>query len=304
MKEKGFNLTEIGLICGNQSMNPSWILVFSCPDAAGIQAFISAFIYHRGGFIDEVEAHSDSESNQFFSRVVFRAIHQKTMDIEAFRSALALDAKRFDMEWTLTPADEKMPTVIAVSKFGHCLNDLLHRWQIGALPIDIRAIVSNHETMRAMAQFYDIPYHHIPISNDTKMESEARFLEVVEGCGAELTVLARYMQILSDSLSTKWAGRCINIHHSFLPSFKGARPYHQAFQRGVKLIGATAHYVTADLDEGPIIEQDVERVDHSHTPELLVEQGRDIEARVLSRAVKLHATRRVAMVGRRTIVLR
>jgi len=285
-------------------MTPSWILVFSCPDAAGIQAFISTFIYKSGGFMDDVEAHSDHETGKFFARIVFRAAADQALNIDQFRSRLSDEARRFEMDWTLTPSDQKMPTVIAVSKFGHCLNDLLHRWKIGALPIDIRAIVSNHDTMRALAEFHNIPYHHIPVTRQTKMESEAHFLEVVRDCGAELIVLARYMQILSDGLSAKWSGRCINIHHSFLPSFKGAKPYHQAFQRGVKLIGATAHYVTADLDEGPIIEQDVERVDHSHTPGLLIEQGRDIEARVLSRAVKWHASRRVIMIGQRTIVLR
>ena len=226
------------------------------------------------------------------------------LDIEAFKRDLAVEGEPFQINWSLTSAEEKVPTVIAVSKFGHCLNDLLHRWRIGALPIDIRAIVSNHDTMRPMAEFYDIPYHHIPVTKQTKMESEAQFLNVVNEVGGELVVLARYMQILSDGLSAKWSGRCINIHHSFLPSFKGAKPYHQAFQRGVKLIGATAHYVTSDLDEGPIIEQDVERIDHSQTPTLLVEQGSDIEARVLSRAVKWHASRRVVMIGHRTIVLR
>ncbi|MFN3212519.1 MAG: formyltetrahydrofolate deformylase [Henriciella sp.] len=285
-------------------MKPSWILLFTCPDAPGIQAFVSTFIHQKGGFIDDAIAHSDHETGQFSSRIVFRAADETPLDIEAFKSDLTKEAERFKMNWSVTSSGEKMPTVIAVSKFGHCLNDLLHRWKIGALPIDIRAIVSNHDTMRPMAEFYGLPFHHIPITKQTKMESEAEFLRVVEQVGGELVVLARYMQILSDGLSAKWSGRCINIHHSFLPSFKGAKPYHQAYQRGVKLIGATAHYVTTDLDEGPIIEQDVERVDHSQTPELLVEQGRDIEARVLSRAVKWHASRRVVMLGQRTIVLR
>jgi formyltetrahydrofolate deformylase len=285
-------------------MKPSWILLFTCPDAPGIQAFVSTFIHEKGGFIDDVVAHSDREMDKFSTRIVFRAAGRKALDIEAFRADFATEAAKFKMDWSLTSSDEKMPAVIAVSKFGHCLNDLLHRWKIGSLPIEIRAIVSNHETMRSMAEFYDIPYHHIPITKQTKMESEAEFLKVVEEAGAELVVLARYMQILSDGLSAKWSGRCINIHHSFLPSFKGAKPYHQAFQRGVKLIGATAHYVTTDLDEGPIIEQDVERVDHSQPPAFLVEQGRDIEARVLSRAVKWHASRRVVMLGQRTIVLK
>ena len=285
-------------------MKPCWILLFSCPDAPGIQAFISTFIHKHSGFIDDVKAHSDQESGQFVCRISFQAAGEVPLDIEAFKRDLAVEGEPFQLNWSLTSAEEKVPTVIAVSKFGHCLNDLLHRWRIGALPIDIRAIVSNHDTMRPMAEFYDIPYHHIPVTKQTKMESEAQFLNVVNEVGGELVVLARYMQILSDGLSAKWSGRCINIHHSFLPSFKGAKPYHQAFQRGVKLIGATAHYVTSDLDEGPIIEQDVERIDHSQTPTLLVEQGSDIEARVLSRAVKWHASRRVVMIGHRTIVLR
>lgn len=285
-------------------MKPCWILLFSCPDAPGIQAFVSSFIHSHDGFIDDVKAHSDQESGQFVCRISFQAAGETSLDIETFKSDLAREGEQFNMNWSITSADEKVPTVIAVSKFGHCLNDLLHRWRIGSLPIDIRAIVSNHDTMRPMAEFYGIPYHHIPVTKQTKMESEARFLDVVNEVGGELVVLARYMQILSDGLTAKWSGRCINIHHSFLPSFKGAKPYHQAFQRGVKLIGATAHYVTSDLDEGPIIEQDVERIDHSQTPTLLVEQGSDIEARVLSRAVKWHASRRIVMIGQRTIVLR
>ena len=285
-------------------MKLCWILLFSCPDAPGIQAFVSSFIHSHDGFIDDVKAHSDQESGQFVCRISFQAAGETSLDIETFKTDLAREGEQFNMNWSITSADEKVPTVIAVSKFGHCLNDLLHRWRIGSLPIDIRAIVSNHDTMRPMAEFYGIPYHHIPVTKQTKMESEARFLDVVNEVGGELVVLARYMQILSDGLTAKWSGRCINIHHSFLPSFKGAKPYHQAFQRGVKLIGATAHYVTSDLDEGPIIEQDVERIDHSQTPTLLVEQGSDIEARVLSRAVKWHASRRIVMIGQRTIVLR
>ncbi|MEL7546623.1 MAG: formyltetrahydrofolate deformylase [Pseudomonadota bacterium] len=285
-------------------MQQSWILCFSCPDRAGVQAFISTFIHAHGGFIANAVAHSDPETNQFFSRILLRPVEDAGFDFDEFSLKLGKDAEAFSMDWSLTPVSEKMPTVIAVSKFGHCLNDILHRWKTGALPIDVRAIVSNHETMRPMAEFYGLPYHHIPVTKKTKMECEAAFLSIVEQSGAELVVLARYMQILSDGLSAKWAGKCINIHHSFLPSFKGAKPYHQAYQRGVKLIGATAHYVTSDLDEGPIIEQDVERVDHTQTPALLVEQGRDIEARVLSRAIKWHASRRVFMIGRRTIVLR
>mgnify|MGYP001812971362 CR=1 FL=1 len=285
-------------------MKNSWILTYSCPDISGIQAFISTFIYEHSGFMEEVQAHSDKETKTFYSRLAFSPANGDAFDVDKFRADLAKAAIDFRMDWSLNPASRKMPTIIAVSKFGHCLNDLLYRWKTGALPIDIKAVVSNHETLRPMSEFYGLDFHHIPITRETKMESEAEFLNIVNASGAELIVLARYMQILSDGLSAKWAGRCINIHHSFLPSFKGARPYHQAYQRGVKLIGATAHYVTTDLDEGPIIEQDVERVDHTLTPAHLIEQGRDIEARVLSRAVKWHATHRVFMIGQRTIVMR
>ena len=285
-------------------MNPSWILLYTCPDAAGVQAFVSTFVYEQGGFVDESKAYSDAESGQFVSRIAFHAVDEEAFDIEAFKAKLSAEAEAYQLEWTITSAEERMPTIIAVSQSGHCFNDLLHRWKIGSLPIDIRAVVSNHETLRPMAEFYGLPFHHIPITKTTKMESEAAFLKVIEDNDAELIVLARYMQVLSDGFAAKLLGRCINIHHSFLPSFKGAKPYHQAYKRGVKLIGATAHYVTSDLDEGPIIEQDAERVNHSQTPAELIEQGRDIEARVLSRAVKWHATRRVVMIGSRTVVLR
>jgi formyltetrahydrofolate deformylase len=195
-------------------------------------------------------------------------------------------------------------TIIAVSRFGHCINDLLHRWRIGALPIDVVGVISNHPDMRALVEWHGVPYHHLPISAATKTEQEQAFKAVVETSAADLVVLARYMQILSPDLSKALSGRCINIHHSFLPSFKGARPYHQAYDRGVKIIGATAHYVTDDLDEGPIIEQDVERVDHSWSANKLVEAGQDIEARVLARAVAWHAERRVLVNGAKTVVFR
>ena len=207
-------------------MNPSWILLFSCPDVAGVQAFVSTFIFKQGGFIDEVKAYSDTESGVFVSRIAFHVEDDSAFSYDDFTQSFAAEGTDFDLDWTLTPASQKLPTIIAVSKFGHCLNDLLHRWKIGALPIDIKAIVSNHETMRPMAQFYGLPYHHIPITKNTKMESEAQFLKVIEENGAQLTILARYMQVLSDGFAAKLSRKCINIHHSFLPSFKGAKPYH------------------------------------------------------------------------------
>ena len=282
----------------------SWTLTYHCPDVAGIQSSVSTYVFDAGGFIEETKAHSDPDAKRYFSRIGFRDADDGSFDVDAFKSGFADVAKRFSMDWSFVDSKKRLPTIIAVSKFGHCLNDILHRWKSGTLPIDIKAIISNHTTMQEMATWYGIPYHHIPITKQTKLESETEFYQLTKSYDAELVVLARYMQILSDGLAAKLSGRCINIHHSFLPSFKGARPYHQAHKRGVKLIGATAHYVTTDLDEGPIIEQDAERVDHSLTAKQLIEAGRDIEARVLSRAVKWHASNRVILNGDKTIVFK
>jgi formyltetrahydrofolate deformylase len=213
-------------------------------------------------------------------------------------------AETLIMQWTLHDASQPMRTVLMVSKEGHCLNDLLFRWKSGLLPLDIRAIISNHREFYQLAASYNVPFHHIPVSAATKAQGEAKQFEIIESEGAELVVLARYMQILSDDMCKKLAGRAINIHHSFLPSFKGAKPYYQAHDRGVKLIGATAHYVTADLDEGPIIEQDVARVDHSKTVEDLTTQGRDTESQVLARAVKWHSEHRVLLNGHKTVIFK
>jgi formyltetrahydrofolate deformylase len=220
------------------------------------------------------------------------------------RSQLQSLADAFHMQWTLHDTTQPMRTVIMVSKEGHCLNDLLFRWKSGLLPLDIRAIVSNHREFYQLAASYNVPFHHIPVTSATKAQAEAKQYEIVQNEGAELVVLARYMQILSDDLCKKLAGRAINIHHSFLPSFKGAKPYYQAHDRGVKLIGATAHYVTADLDEGPIIEQDVARVDHSKTVEDLTAMGRDTESQVLARAVKWHSEHRVLLNGHKTVIFK
>jgi formyltetrahydrofolate deformylase len=213
-------------------------------------------------------------------------------------------AEPFQMAWRLHTTREPMRTVLLVSREGHCLNDLLFRWKSGLLPIDIRAIISNHREFYQLAASYNVPFHHIPVNKDNKAQAEARQHEIIESEGAELVVLARYMQILSDDLCRKLAGRAINIHHSFLPSFKGAKPYYQAHDRGVKLIGATAHYVTADLDEGPIIEQDVARADHSKTVEDLTAMGRDTESQVLARAVKWHSEHRVLLNGHKTVIFK
>lgn len=233
-------------------------------------------------------------------RVAFRAV--SPVKVEDLRASFAAVGESFQMDWEIHPADRKMRILLMVSKFGHCLNDLLFRSRIGALPVEIAAVVSNHTDFEELVGSYGIPFHHMPVTKDTKQEAEARLLELVRTEHVELVVLARYMQVLSDDLCKELSGRIINIHHSFLPSFKGAKPYHQAHARGVKLIGATAHYVTADLDEGPIIEQEVERVGHELTPDQLVAVGRDVECQALARAVKWHSERRVLLNGRRTVV--
>ncbi|HVE54114.1 MAG TPA: formyltetrahydrofolate deformylase, partial [Ramlibacter sp.] len=267
----------------------------------GIVHAVSGFLLERGGNIEEAAQYNDHGTGLFFMRVRF-ACGQLTQDDP--RTQLRLFAQGFGMDWKLHDSTQPMKTVIFVSKEGHCLNDLLFRWKSGLLPLDIRAIVSNHRDFYQLAASYNIPFHHIPVTAATKAQAEARQYEVIEAEGAQLVVLARYMQVLSDDLCRKLAGRAINIHHSFLPSFKGAKPYYQAHDRGVKLIGATAHYVTADLDEGPIIEQDVARVDHGYTVEHLTAQGRDTESMVLARAVKWHGEHRVLLNGHKTVIFR
>jgi formyltetrahydrofolate deformylase len=282
-------------------MSDAYILTLSCPDRPGIVHAVSGFLLERGGNIEEAAQYNDHDTGLFFMRVRF-ACGQLTHD--DLRTQLKLFAAGFEMNWKLHASSQPMKTVIFVSREGHCLNDLLFRWKTGLLPLDIRAIVSNHRDFYQLAASYNVPFHHIPVTAATKAQAEARQLEVIEGEGAELVVLARYMQILSDDLCRRLAGRAINIHHSFLPSFKGAKPYYQAHERGVKLIGATAHYVTADLDEGPIIEQDVARVDHGHTVEDLTATGRDTESMVLARAVKWHGEHRVLLNGHKTVIFR
>lgn len=282
-------------------MNHAYILTLSCPDRPGIVHAVSGFLYERGGNIEEAAQYNDHGTGLFFMRVRF-ACDQLTAD--DLQSQLKFFAEPFKMDWRLHPADQPMRTVILVSREGHCLNDLLFRWKSGLLPLDIRAIISNHRDFYQLAAGFNVPFHHIPVTAATKAQAEAKQLEIIQAEGAELVVLARYMQILSDGMCRQLAGRAINIHHSFLPSFKGAKPYYQAHDRGVKLIGATAHYVTADLDEGPIIEQGVERVDHTHTVDDLTAVGRDTESLVLARAVKWHGEHRVLLNGHRTVVFR
>ncbi len=279
----------------------AYILNLSCPDRHGIVHAVSGFLLERQGNIEEAAQYNDHDTGLFFMRVQFAC---DSLSQDDLRLELATLAETFGMRWTLHDTTQAMRTVIMVSKEGHCLNDLLFRWKSGLLPLDIRAIVSNHREFYQLAASYNVPFHHIPVSASTKTQAEAKQYDIIQSEGAELVVLARYMQILSDDLCQKLSGRAINIHHSFLPSFKGAKPYYQAHDRGVKLIGATAHYVTADLDEGPIIEQDVARVDHSKTVEDLTAMGRDTESQVLARAVKWHSEHRVLINGHKTVIFK
>jgi formyltetrahydrofolate deformylase len=279
------------------------ILTFSCPDQSGIQAKVTGLMDKYNAFLTDVQSYSDKDSNRFFSRIVF-FINDMEVVTEEFFSEFEALAIKLSMQWCIDDESRKIKTVIAVSKEGHCLNDLLYRARYRDMPIEIVGVVSNHEVYREIVEFSGIKFHHLPIekSSESKKMQENEFRSVVASSGAELVVLARYMQILSDNLANEWSGKCINIHHSFLPSFKGARPYHQAFHKGVKIIGATAHYVTGDLDEGHIIEQDVQRVSHNDSPEGLTRKGNDIESSVLSRAVRWHAEKRVIINGSKTVV--
>ncbi|MBF0324159.1 MAG: formyltetrahydrofolate deformylase [Alphaproteobacteria bacterium] len=278
------------------SDKPTFVLTITCPDTVGIVAAVSGFLTQHDCFITEAAQFGDPLSRRFFMRIVFSS-GALTPPRPEFDKLFSLIAARFQMIWNLNDLSRKPRVVILVSKFGHCLVDLLHRYHTGQLGIEIPAVISNHQDMRSIVEWHGIPYHYLAVDKHDKAAQEARLSEVVDRSGADLVVLARYMQILSTDLSAKLSGRAINIHHSFLPSFKGAKPYHQAHSRGVKIIGATAHYVTADLDEGPIIEQSVERVDHTHTPEDLVAIGRDIENLVLARAVRWHVEHRVLLNG-------
>ena len=288
-----------------QNMSSTYTLTLSCPDRPGIVHAVSGFLFERGGNILDAAQYADDRdpdaTGRFFMRVGFACAQ---LSFEGLKQDLSVLAGNFEMRWSLHQACQPMRTVLMVSKEGHCLNDLLFRWKSGLLRLDIRAIVSNHRDFYQLAASYNVPFHHIPVTAATKAEAEVRQYEVIQSEGAELVVLARYMQILSDTMCRNLAGRAINIHHSFLPSFKGAKPYHQAHARGVKLIGATAHYVTSDLDEGPIIEQDVARVEHSRTVEDLTAIGRDTESQVLARAVKWHSEHRVLLNSHKTVIFK
>ena len=278
----------------------SFALTVKCPSTRGIVAAIAGFLAEHGCNITDSAQFDDLETGNFFMRVSFQSETGATLEV--MEPAFAEVATRFAMQAQFHDEKAKMKVVIMVSRFGHCLNDLLYRWRIGALPIDIVAVISNHMDYQKVVVNHDIPFHMIRVTKENKPQAEAQIMAVVEETGADLIVLARYMQILSDEMCQKMSGRIINIHHSFLPSFKGANPYKQAFQRGVKLIGATSHYVTADLDEGPIIEQDIVRVTHAQSPEDYVSLGRDVESQVLARAIHAHIHRRVFLNGNKTVV--
>jgi formyltetrahydrofolate deformylase len=283
--------------------HPEYVLTIICPDRPGIVYSVASFLVHSSGNILESQQFDDRDEDRFFMRVHFE-VYDEAMTLERLRAGFEPVANAAQMTWEMWSADAKYRTLIMVGKDGHCLNDLLYRQSIGALPIEIPAVVSNHPDLEPLAKAYGVPFHHVPVTPETKADAEAELLSLVDSLTIHLTVLARYMQILSDETCRALAGRAINIHHSFLPGFKGARPYHQAFARGVKLIGATAHYVSPDLDEGPIIEQDVVRVDHSWTPAQLAAAGRDVESLVLARAVRWHAETRVLLNGNRVVVFR
>ena len=280
------------------TLDPAFILTLSCADRVGIVAAVAGALAADGGFILDSQQYADRDSGRFFLRIEFAS----DRSVADWHLVLAPIADYFVMEWQLVDARVRPRVLIAVSRTSHCLNDLLHRWSIGALPIDPVGVVSNHDDLRDLTEWHGVPFHHLPVDAANRAAQEAALAALAEH--ADLVVLARYMQILSPELAAQLTGRCINIHHSFLPSFKGAKPYHQAHRRGVKLIGATAHFVTTDLDEGPIIEQAVERADHRASVAELVATGRDIEAQVLARAVRWIAERRVFISGQRTIIFR
>ncbi|MDQ0239169.1 formyltetrahydrofolate deformylase [Arthrobacter bambusae] len=282
----------------DSTLPTSFVVTLSCPDRPGIVHAVAGALLEAGCNIADSQQYGSPSTGNFFMRV-----EATTSSSQAeLSSAVSPVAEEFGMKWQINPVGQKVRTLILGSKDAHCLNDLLFQQRSGTLPIEVPAIVSNHRDLEGLAEFYGIPFHHIPVTPDTKAQAEAKLLALIHEHGIELTVLARYMQVLSNELCSELNGKAINIHHSFLPSFKGAKPYHQAHARGVKIIGATAHYVTADLDEGPIIEQEVIRVDHARTAEQFVQMGRDVEGRTLAQAVQWHAEHRVLLDGTRTVV--
>lgn len=282
-----------------------WILTLTCADRVGIVAAVSGFLARHDGFILDSQQYADLEMGRFFMRVLFTSGGPKFPEgRDALGAAFGPVAEQFGFDWEMSASAEKPKLVIAVSKGSHCLNDLLHRQQSGTLSAQIVAVVSNHDQLRGLTEWHGVPYHHLPVEDGNNAAQERAIEAVMDGDGAPYLVLARYMQVLTPEFAERLAGRCVNIHHSFLPGFKGARPYHRAHDRGVKLIGATAHFVTSDLDEGPIIEQAVERVDHRDNVDDLIRIGRDIEAQVLARAVDALGERRLFLNGNRTVVFR
>ena len=279
-----------------------FVMLVKCPDAIGVVAAVSGFLADNRCSIGESHQFLDEESRRFFMRITFAPEDELGFELTRLGEGFGDVAERFRIEWKLFDMGQKPRVLIAVSKFGHCLFDLLHRWRAGLLPVEIAGVVSNHDDMRSFVEWSGLSYHHLPVEKGNRRPQEQQFLKLVADLDADLVVLARYMQILSEEMCAAFSGRCINIHHSFLPSFKGAKPYHQADARGVKIIGATAHYVTTDLDEGPIIEQGVERVSHAKSGKDLVTIGRDIECAVLARAVTWHVEHRVCLNGQRTVV--
>jgi formyltetrahydrofolate deformylase len=279
-----------------------FILTLSCPDKPGIVYAVSSFLVQHSANIITSQQYGEPDDGLFFMRVHF-SVPQPGRPVDELERDFTWVAEAFHMTWRLHDKSERIKTLLMVSQLGHCLNDLLFRWSAGSLPVDITGVVSNHEVFRDLTESYRVPFHYLPVTAETKPAAEAKLLSLIDESKTELVVLARYMQILSPEVCKRVEGRMINIHHSFLPSFKGAKPYHQAHAKGVKLVGATAHYVTPDLDEGPIIEQGLIRVDHSYSPARLVEAGRDVETQVLARAVTWHAEHRVLLNGNRTVVL-
>ena len=279
------------------------MLTVDCAESPGIVHAISGFLLEHGCDIIDIKQYGDRSQRHFFMRVHFSSAPE-SFSTEQLRQDFAALGETWKMNWQLEPQGRKRRVLVMVSKMGHCLNDLLFRARTGDIPVEIVAVVSNHRDQEAMVQWHGIPFFHLPVTKDSKPEAEARLLDIVDELDVELVVLARYMQVLSDGLSAKLAGRTINIHHSFLPSFKGAKPYHQAHDRGVKTVGATAHYVNAELDEGPIISQQVIDVDHTYTADDLVAVGRDAECAALRNAVRWHCEGRILLLGNRTVILR
>ena len=288
----------------NTNSVKQYVLTVSCPEANGIVRAVSDFLFQRGATISDAAQHRDPVIDRFFMRVEFEEAAGALPDQAHLESEFLAVAEQFDMEWQLFDLSEKTRVLLAVSRHGHCLNDILHRWSAGVLPADIVGVVSNHDDMRDITEWYGLDYYHLPVTPQTKAEQEQQILDIVRDKKVDLLALARYMQILSPSLCQALPGRIINIHHSFLPGFKGADPYRQAYMRGVKIIGATAHYVTADLDEGPIIEQAVEKIDHNFDIQSLIQIGRDAECAAFARALKWHCEHRIIINGNKTVVFK